>query len=263
VTVIDDAQGVTLERPDSGIRAEVSAAVGILTRLPVASRSQIAGGAAFGLVGALVGAVGGVVVLALGSIEPSVAAVLALGLMAVVSGGLHLDGLADTADALVAPNPDAAERARSDPRAGPAAVATLVLVLAADWSLIVALVTRLDVATAAATVTIAAAAARASVVLAPVTERGAFRRGFGSWFAERVRPRDGLIAAASVVVLSGILAVAIARPTPAIAAASGLFGGYLWIQVLRQLRHGLDGDALGAVVELTVTTSLLAAVLSP
>ena len=49
--------------------------------------------------------------------HPGPAAISALAIVAILSGGLHLDGLADTSDALAAPA-GAADRARTDPRAG-------------------------------------------------------------------------------------------------------------------------------------------------
>ena len=53
--------------------------------------------------------------------HPGPAAISALAIVAILSGGLHLDGLADTSDALAAPA-GAADRARTDPRAGTAGV---------------------------------------------------------------------------------------------------------------------------------------------
>jgi adenosylcobinamide-GDP ribazoletransferase len=257
-----DAAVASVRRKPHDLRSDLVGAMSILTRLPVTSRTDTAGAGAFGLVGGLVGSAGGLVLIALGSIAPSVAAVGAIAVIVALSGALHLDGLADTADALVAPTDEAAERARSDPRAGPAAVAAIVLVLLADWSLIVALVARLDVAPATAGVVIAGAASRAVVALAPAVAPGGFRPGFGSWFAERVSLRDGLASMATVVILTAIVAVAATRPGFALAGVMGLGGGPLWCQALGRIRRGLDGDALGAIVELTFTTVLLAELLA-
>ena len=81
------------------------------------------------LVGALIGAARCSMpcCLAVGDLVPTVAAILAMAMLAVLSGGLHLDGLADTFDALVAAGPDAAERARKDPAVGAAGATTLIL----------------------------------------------------------------------------------------------------------------------------------------
>ena len=88
------------------VLAEVVAAIGFLTRLPVgevaAANPERTGAAAFALVGAAMGTIGAMALLVLGDRAPLAAGGLAVGAMAVVSGALHLDGLADTADALAA-----------------------------------------------------------------------------------------------------------------------------------------------------------------
>jgi adenosylcobinamide-GDP ribazoletransferase len=128
---------VGLVRPQSRVArrpwtvlADIRAAVGFLTRLPVsvpAADGDRTGAGAFGLVGAAIGLLAAVPVVLLAPHLALPAAVLALLVNVIASGGLHLDGLADTADALAAPTPDAAERARTDPRTGAAGVAALVL----------------------------------------------------------------------------------------------------------------------------------------
>jgi adenosylcobinamide-GDP ribazoletransferase len=261
VTAADEAIAVVDRGRPRGILRELMSALGILTRIPVAGSGETAGASAFGLIGGVVGAAGALAVILLGSIAPPVAAILAIAVIVAITGALHLDGLADTADALVAPTEEAAERARADPRAGTAAVAAITLVLIADWSLIVSLVARLDPPGAAAALLIAAATSRAVVALAPATGSRGFRPGFGSWFAGRVTLSDGVLAVTTAVAITGILAVVTGRPGLAVAGVSGVVEGLLWILALRHVRHGLDGDALGAVVELTLTSTLLAAVL--
>ena len=88
----------------------------MLTRIPVgAGDDDDTGAAAYGLVGALVGAIAAIPVALLAGAAPTLAAILAVGTLAIISGGLHLDGLADTADALLAPDRMRAEAARKDP----------------------------------------------------------------------------------------------------------------------------------------------------
>src|SRR5260221_187544 len=95
------------------------AAVAMLTRLPARSSGDGPDGARwFSLVGALVGCAGAVPLLVLSGAVPAAAAILTIGIITIVSGALHLDGLADTADALVAIGPGAAEPARKDPAVG-------------------------------------------------------------------------------------------------------------------------------------------------
>jgi len=114
----------TVATRDGGPLDELVAAVTFLTRVPVASRGASrsrTGAAAFGLVGAALGLAAAVPVLVSGAAHPLPAAILSVGVVALIEDGLHLDGLADTFDALAAPA-GRAERARTDPRAGTAGV---------------------------------------------------------------------------------------------------------------------------------------------
>src|ERR1700704_5339998 len=96
--------------PMRAVRAElrgVAAALAFLTRVPVGRFAELdgadvaRGAVAFPLVGAGIGAATGGVVYALaGSLTAPLAAVLGLVVAALLTGALHLDALADTADAL-------------------------------------------------------------------------------------------------------------------------------------------------------------------
>jgi hypothetical protein len=79
------------------------------------------GAIAFPLIGAVVGLIGAAPLVLLGWLQP-LSSLLALAVIAVVTGALHLDGLADTADALLArTGSEPTERART-PRSVPAAL---------------------------------------------------------------------------------------------------------------------------------------------
>jgi adenosylcobinamide-GDP ribazoletransferase len=213
------------------------------------------------MVGAGLGLVAAVVLVLVAPLAPGAAAVLALGVLAIVSGALHLDGLADTADALVAPSPAAAERARRDPRAGPAGVIALIVVLGLDWTLLTALIERGPRAASAGLI-VAVTLSRLAAALAPVLARRPFRPGFGAWFAERTSVIDAsfsLLTAAAVAVLAGF----VTRPGVAVAGLVGLAVAGLATLALERLRGALDGDALGAIVEITLAATLLAAVSVP
>ena len=241
---------------------ELRAAIALLTRLPVPGPSPTSGGAsAFGLVGAVVGATGGIPILLVGDTAPLAAAGLALAAMALVTGALHLDGLADTADALAAMGPGAAERARSDPRIGAAGGVAVALIVVLDAGWLAALVERSGVLAAALACVSAGAASRATVVvlvtLAPSGRRGAS----GGWFSSTAGPRAALIAGASaalVVILVAVAAADVALASGAVAGSLAGLGAGLW---LIHARAGIDGDLLGATVEIASMSVLGATVL--
>ena len=245
----------------------MTAALALLTRIPVRTDGSRAGAWAFGLVGAVLGLAAAAPMLLF---APLPGAVLALAILAVASGALHLDGLADTADALAAPTPEAAERARKDPRTGAAGVVAIVIVLGLDGAALAQAASRSPGIAAAALVAVVAAS-RAAATVAPFAA-GIVRPGFGSWFGERTTPRDAFIAVASAigVAAAGVLVVQLvaqvavassplATVSPAIAAVATLVAGALAAAVVGRLRSGLDGDGCGAVIELSLAAGLLAA----
>ena len=243
---------------------DLRAAIGLLTRIPVgvgADATPRAGAAVFPLVGLGIGLLAALPVLLLGAAEPILAAIAAVGLAALVSGGLHLDGLADTTDALMAPDPARADVARRDPRIGSGGVIALVLVIGAEVAAIVSVVGSDGAATAAATVVVALTISRAVPVVAAVVLRPRARAaasGFGAWFADQVRRRDAIIATGLALVACALAVGVVGEPALAVAAVAGAIGGGLVTTAIRGARGALDGDGLGASIELT-TLAVLAA----
>ncbi len=240
---------------------DVRAAAGFLTRLPVGAVNRDAVGAgAFGLVGAGIGLLAAVPLALLGQPAPLVAAVLALAVIVLVTGAVHIDGLADTADALAAASPDAAERARSDPRLGSGGVAAMTLALALGIACLATLAAQ-DPVLAAAAVVVAATASRSAAPVAALAWSRTGRAmtsdggGAGAWFIRLVGPPEiaAVIATSLVAVAAGTVFAG-----PSIALGSGLgvaTGGALSAWVL--LRRGrLDGDGYGAVIELVFVAML-------
>lgn len=240
--------------------AELVAAVAFLTRIPVrvAGPSERTGAPAFGLAGLGLGLVAAAPLVAVGAAHPWPLAILAIAIVAVLDGGFHLDGLADTADALVAPL-GAAERARTDPQSGSAGVVAVVLVLGLQAAAIAELAA-LGAVVAGAAIVVAVTVSRAA---APLWALAAGRfvgtgDGLGRWFADRVGGGAAVVAAATAAAV-GVVASAVAGPALLGAAIAGATGSAIVGLVTIRLRGQLDGDGYGALIELTVAGVLLAA----
>jgi len=141
-----------------------------LTVLPVRIGAPDARTAAAALrwapvVGGLVGAATGLVLVGLvaAGVPAAVAGLLAVGFAALATRGMHLDGLADTADGLGCYGPP--ERALAvmrDGGAGPFAVVTLLVVAGAQAMALAALATPLAAAHAAGSALVDVGAAQAT-----------------------------------------------------------------------------------------------------
>jgi len=256
--MLDTTVPVTRARAPASI-GEVAAAVAFLTRIPVPIPPEVSrtGAAAFGLVGALVGIVGAVPVLLLGSEHALLASVGAISIVAILSGGLHLDGFADTADALAAGSH--AERARTDPRAGSAGVAALALVLLAEAAAFAEVAGLGAVAASAALV----AATSVSRCVAPVWAVIAGRRaspatGVGRWFAAGTRPAAAAFGVVTAVI-AVVLLVEFAGPRILIAVIAGVAAATLVGLLVVRARGQLDGDGYGYLIESTFAAILVAA----
>jgi adenosylcobinamide-GDP ribazoletransferase len=173
-----------------------------------------------------------------------------------LTGGLHLDGLADTADGFGSRRGRAEALAimrRSD--VGPMGVTALVLVLLIQVSALAAIP---RVPLAAAALVLAEVTGRAAVVVAtgsPAARPG----GFGALVAGRTAPRDRV---ATVVLLGCAVAVAGFAAGGAglaarglIAALAGLVAGGLLQQVARRRLGGMTGDVFGAILQVSAAAT--------
>ncbi|MFG2191234.1 adenosylcobinamide-GDP ribazoletransferase [Streptomyces sp. NPDC048639] len=193
---------------------------------------------------------------------PLLAAVAAVAVPAVLTRGLHLDGLADTADGLGSGRPaDDALRIMKRSDIGPFGVVTLVLVLLAQVAALYELFGAGAGQGALGALT-AAVAARLALTLASRTGVPA------------ARP-DGLGAAVAATVPVGSAAVAAAVTVAACAAAGASLGPYgavrhalavlialgaaeLLLRHCRRRLGGVTGDVFGALAETAATAALLA-----
>jgi len=237
------------------------AAATMLTRLPIRTAAgDRLGSPWFGLVGALLGGAGSVPLLLLGTALPAGAAILAVATIVVLTGALHLDGLADTADALTAIDPAAAERARKDPSVGAGGATALILVLGLQVTSLAALAAASGAVVAGLACLVAGAASRAvPVIVGRIARPLATGTGLGATFARQVTFADAAIAALTALGAAVVATLVSGSAVPVLGCALGLgAGGALGLGIVG-LRGRLDGDGLGATVELSFAASLLSA----
>ena len=265
------AASVTQAPPRLTRLAPLRTALGLFSVVPVKAPTAIdrAGAARAAVwlpvVGAILAVPPAAVLLAVeaggtGTPRRLLAAALATGVLALLTGGLHLDGLADTADGLGSRRPREQALAimrRSD--VGPFGVAALLFTLLIQ---VTALATVRPGWPAAAALVAAAVTGRAAVVLATGPGSPPARPdGFGVLVAgatsARARLATGLTVLAVVTVAEGL-----ARGLPwAAAGAAAVLAGLLAADLLRRAaRHrlgGMTGDVFGAQVELGTAAVLL------
>lgn len=191
-------------------------------------------------------------------VAPLATGALAVGGLALSSRGLHLDGLADTADGLAASYDR--ERALAVMRSGdvgPAGVVTLVVVALAQAGSIAVLTQSWRGA-----VLVAAAVIGSRSVLAMCCATGiasARPTGLGATVASTVPVPAAVALALAAVVGMALVALAMGAPwwLGALANAVGLgAAGLLLGRCVRRL-GGVTGDVLGACVEVALTAALV------
>jgi adenosylcobinamide-GDP ribazoletransferase len=243
-------------------------AFGTLTVLPVrvtrwdraAAGAGMAGAPAAGLAVGVAAAVLSGVLRALGA-GPLLAAVGAVAVPAALTRGLHLDGLADTADGLGSGKP-AGEALRIMKRSdiGPFGVVVLVLVLLAQTGALAACYGHGWVygGTAAA---VAAVTGRTAMTLACRAGVGAARpEGLGAAVAGAVGAGVARGTAVVVTVLAGAAGLPFggaAALRSALAAAVGLGCAEGLLRRCRRRFGGVTGDVFGALCETAVTATLV------
>lgn len=196
--------------------------------------------------------------LAEAEVSPLVAATLVVGVLALLTRGLHLDGLADTSDGLGSGKPplEALELMRRGD-VGPFGVVTLVLVLLVQ----VAALTQLVASNLGGLGVVAAlVVSRVALPLAcSVGIPSARGDGLGAVVAGTVS--RGMALVAVLLAYASLLpsALLLDSPLEAVALAPlGLLAGLaLGWRAVRRL-GGVTGDVLGAVVEATFTGTLVA-----
>jgi adenosylcobinamide-GDP ribazoletransferase len=235
-------------------------AIGFLTRVPVPfgpdeAPRLTAAAPWFPVVGAGVGAVaGGVLALAAlvpGAGDAGVAAALGLAAGAVVTGALHEDGLADTADGLgVLGDRERRLAVMRDSRLGTFGALALLIWLLVGWSALRPL------STGDAVLALVAAGALSRWAILVHAALGRPARPDGAVHALRVGP-GAAVAASALALVAAVLALGpaaglVAAAVGALLAAAGTVGA-------RRALGGITGDTCGAVAATVQVATLVVA----
>lgn len=232
-----------------------------LTVLPVRTGAPSAATAAAAIrwapvVGGLLGAAAGGVLVGLDAlgVPALVAGLLAVGFLGLATRGMHLDGLADTADGLGCYGPP--ERALAvmrDGGAGPFGVVALVVVLGVQAAALAA------VPPTAAPVTLALAGAAGRAGFGWICRRGVPAARPGGLGATVAGSQPSWVPVAWWLALAGAgFALAGPRGVLAVLLGAGLVALLSWHTARRF--GGMTGDVLGAASELATTVALVALV---
>jgi adenosylcobinamide-GDP ribazoletransferase len=213
-----------------------------------------------GLVVGLSAAVPGALLLLFGS-GPLLAAVASAAVPAVLTRGLHLDGLADTADGLGSGKPaEDALRIMKQSDIGPFGVITLLFVLLAQ---VAALAQAYEVSWGRGVLAavVSAAAARLALTLAARTGVPAARPGgLGAAVAGTVPVRGALLVAAAVTGVAagaGALVGTYDLVRAAVAVGLSCLAAELLLRHCTRRFGGVTGDVFGGLAETAATTALV------
>ena len=200
------------------------------------------------VVGLLIGLVLGLLAWSLNAQLPMVSAILVLTVWVTLSGALHLDGLADSADAWLGGIGDKAKTLliMKDPAAGPIAVVTIVLVLLIKFVMLTVLLSQQNCWELIWSVILA----RTALPLLFLTTDYVRPRGLGSI----LKQQQSAIHTRRLMLIVGVLALFSIGLFP-------LLFGLLFFLLLRYLMerrlNGFTGDTAGAMVELLEAALLI------
>lgn len=184
--------------------------------------------------------------------SPMLLAAIVLAAWVLLTGGLHLDGLADCADAWVGGHGDKQRSLQimKDPASGPIAVSLLILVLILKFAALTAMFEQ----TRLAPLLLAPVLGRAAILGLMLTTDYVRRQGLAEALLQQL-PRSQ----ANWVLVISVLVAVVFLGFPAVLFAGGLL---FWLrQVAVSRLGGVTGDVYGAAVELTEAAVLTVAML--
>lgn len=238
---------------------DLAVAVTFLTRIPLRHGPEVVlhrSARWFPVVGAMVGALsGGTYWVAAQAMAPAPAAVLALLVAALVTGGFHMDGLADIFDGLVGGwTREDRLRILKDSRHGTYGVLAIVLQVALQMTCIASLTPK----TGFVAIMSAHTLARLVPVLLMFTPAAPGQAGMGASYSRDIEWRDFAIAAtAALLIVLPLAGLATIGLIAALIVPNAVFYRFVHHKI-----GGIVGDALGASEQISESVILLTFVLA-
>lgn len=234
-------------------------ALQLLTRIPVVKRfepteSELGHSVVFyPVVGLLIGIVMLIVYVVLPTQDSGLQAALLLAIWVIVSGALHLDGLADSADAWLGGfgSKERTMEIMKDSHNGMAAVVTVTLVLITKFASLDVVLAAIPGWTALLAIPLLSRTAVIGLFLKTPYVRS---DGIGAVAAKNLPQKPALIAIAA----SLILALLFLGLNSFLVIAAMVIVGLLLRLLMMQRIGGTTGDTAGALIELLETTALVA-----
>ncbi|MDH5358162.1 MAG: adenosylcobinamide-GDP ribazoletransferase [Gammaproteobacteria bacterium] len=182
----------------------------------------------------------------------NVTAILLLLVWVVLTGGLHLDGLADSADAWLGGIGDKNRTLAimKDPACGPIAVAALVLLLLAKFVMLTVLIASNDWFAIIVAIILARTAMPLLFLTTPYVREGGI--------ASVMITHQPQTASKLMLIVIGLLTIASGNMIPLLVTAGLFLLLRYWMQ---QRLGGTTGDTAGAMVEILETAVLMTAVI--
>ncbi len=258
-------------------------AIQFLTIIPIRLKGEIterqvsSSGAFFPLAGAFQGLVASLGAMVLAPVFPiEVVCGLALLLLIGTNGGFHLDGLADTFDALgvKSSGDDEADRQKrlsvmKDSATGAIGVTAIVMAVLLKYLLIASLFEKYEPKSAAYLLFLMPVFSRWAMIPVMAHGRPAREGGLGKMFVDGTGPKTVIFASLLLLTIYALAALLMRvhgiSGVVGFACLSGLSlyaFGLLWLRLCRRKFGGLTGDTVGAVGEICDLWFLVIALLS-
>ncbi|MFW2373802.1 MAG: adenosylcobinamide-GDP ribazoletransferase [Gammaproteobacteria bacterium] len=237
-------------------------ALQFLTRIPIRSSVQVQGTVMgrsvlyYPLVGLLIGLILALLFDLLAQQSLLLSAAILLAVWVLITGGLHLDGLADSADAWAGGLGDK-ERSleiMKDPRSGALAIVVLILTLLLKYSAIVAAleINQWQV------MLIAPVLGRSAIVLLFLTTPYVRERGLGSDMARYLPHKSAWLI---LLLVSGLVVYVLGVPFSVVVIVTSMVVFWLLRHMMLLRIGGMTGDTAGSMVELVEVFVLVAMVM--